>query len=61
MAIPPDLDIDRALMRLDVLSGVVANALGQLEELQHRVRTLETARRAGEALGDPVTKRGAAE
>jgi len=45
MAIPPDLDVNILRQRIDALSGTVTEALARIEALEHRVRTVEAARR----------------
>ena len=45
MAIPPDLDVDRCIQRIDALSAQFTEALARIEALEHRVRTVEVVRR----------------
>lgn len=45
MAIPPDLDVDRCIQRIDALSAQFTEALVRIEALEHRVRTVEAVRR----------------
>jgi hypothetical protein len=46
MAIPPDLDINIAMQRINSLSATVASGLVRLDQLEHRVRTMEAVHRA---------------
>ena len=44
MAIPPDLDVDRCVQRIDALSGMFTDLLVRLEKVEHRIRSLEAGR-----------------